>query len=85
MKDPCDYPKCGCQHDGPGGAFRCRGMNPSSGPKTRPATNAEVRKAGIALLDRIAGRVLAHKPPAKTKKAKKRQRARRKVQRESSI
>ena len=36
-------------------------------------------------LDRIAYRVLSYRAPARTKKAKKRQRARRKAQRESSI
>ena len=38
-----------------------------------------------AVLDRIADKVLAHRAAAKTKKAKKRQRLRRKTQRESSI
>lgn len=38
-----------------------------------------------AVLDRIADKVLAHRAAARTKKAKKRQRARRKVQRESCI
>ena len=52
---------------------------------TRPATDAEVRKDALELLDRLIGPVLAHKPAARTKKAKKRQRRRRKVQRESSI
>ena len=37
------------------------------------------------LLDRVADKVLAHRAPARTAKAKKRQRARRKAQRESSI
>lgn len=36
-------------------------------------------------LDRIADTVLAYKVPARSKKAKKRQRKRRKVQRESCI
>ena len=36
-------------------------------------------------LDRIADRVLAYHVPARTKKAKKRQRKRRKVQRKSCI
>lgn len=52
---------------------------------TRPATDAELRKDALELLDRLIGPVLAHKPAARTKKAKKRQRRRRKVQRESSI
>ncbi len=37
------------------------------------------------VLDRVADKVLAHRAPARTAKAKKRQRARRKAQRESSI
>jgi hypothetical protein len=37
------------------------------------------------VLDRVADKVLAHRAPARTTKAKKRQRARRKAQRESSI
>ena len=37
------------------------------------------------VLDRIADKVLSHRAAARTKKAKKRQRARRKTQRESSI
>lgn len=37
------------------------------------------------VLDRVVDAVLAYRPKAKTKKAKKRQRARKKVQRESSI
>lgn len=36
-------------------------------------------------LDKTADKVLSYRAPARTKKAKKRQRARRKVQRESSI
>ena len=36
-------------------------------------------------LDRIADAVLAYKPKPKSKPAKKRQRVRRKIQRESSI
>jgi hypothetical protein len=36
------------------------------------------------VLDRVADKVLAHRAPARTTKAKKRQRARRKAQRESS-
>jgi len=43
-----------------------------------------MKKAPEAL-DRIADKVLGYRAPARTKKAKKRQRARRKVQRESSI
>ena len=42
------------------------------------------RKAPDAL-DRIADKVLSYRAPARTAKAKKRQRQRRKVQRESSI
>ena len=37
------------------------------------------------VLDRIADKVLSHRAAARTTKAKKRQRLRRKVQRESSI
>ena len=47
---------------------------------------AASQKERIALaLDLIADAVLAYRAAARTKKAKKRQRARRKVQRESSI
>jgi hypothetical protein len=38
-----------------------------------------------AVLDRIVDRVLAYRPKAKSKKAKKRQRRAKKAQRESSI
>jgi len=37
------------------------------------------------VLDRVADKVLSYRAPARTTKAKQRQRARRKVQRESSI
>ena len=53
--------------------------------RTRPATDEELRKDALETLDRIVGPVLAHKAAARTPKAKKRQRARRKTQRESSI
>jgi hypothetical protein len=49
-----------------------------SGTKPGPE---RIRKA----LDAVADQVLAHRAAARTKKAKKRQRARRKTQRESSI
>ena len=47
---------------------------------TKPGPE-RIRKA----LDAIADQVLSHRAAARTKKAKKRQRARRKTQRESSI
>lgn len=42
-------------------------------------------KKAPKLLEQIADKVLSYRAPAKTAKAKKRQRRRRKVQRESSI
>lgn len=44
-----------------------------------------VKRKTPEALDRIADKVLSHRAAARTKKAKKRQRARRKTQRESSI
>lgn len=44
-----------------------------------------VKRKTPDVLDRVADKVLAHRAQARTAKAKKRQRARRKAQRESSI
>ncbi len=44
-----------------------------------------MKKKSPEALDRIADKVLSYRAPARTAKAKKRQRARRKAQRESSI
>ena len=51
----------------------------------RPNTPAQLIQIVREVLDRTSDKVLAHRAPARTTKAKKRQRARRKVQRESCI
>jgi hypothetical protein len=51
----------------------------------RCPTWEQCEKGKRCLLNAVTDKVLSHRAAARTKKAKKRQRARRKVQRESSI